>query len=231
MDGKEIVMENVVSGRQYIDKETQITSEFECGNGEHIRRIGPDHFAVDARRDWGTGDPYNMMSWYFCVKVRNRSNRARALKFDVQAINHSGHNEAYVWAKRGDIWDRVPAEVLPTEDDWAFRAMVQVDAKETVYLSNSFWYPPSEMVKWLTDIAEKHSDLCTLGRIGQTAQGRPIPVLTISDSGASGDKKRILVTASPQGSEIGAWACRYVIELLLGDDPFAVEVKKGGWWM
>jgi len=214
-------------GKAYSDEETEITSDFECGNGEHVRRIGEDHFAVDARRDWGTGDPYSMMSWVFCVKIANRSNGARTLKLDVRNINHAGHNEAYVWAKRGDIWDRVPAEVLSTsDDDWAFRATAQIDAGETVYLSNSFWYPPSEMVTWLTDIAEKHPDLCTLGRIGHTAQGRPISVLMISDSAPAEEKERILVAASPQGSEIGAWACRRLIEFLLSDDPFAESVRK-----
>ena len=220
-------MDDAVNERQYVDEAIEITGEFECGNGEHIRRIGEDHFVVDARRDWGTGDPYSMMSWVFCVKVTNRSNGARTLKLDVRNINHSGHDKAYVWAKRGTIWDRVPAEVLPTSDDnWVFRAMVRVDAGETVYLSNNFWYPPSEMTAWLADIAEKHPDLCTLDRIGQTAQGRPISVLTISDSVAAQQKERILVAASPQGSEIGVWACRRLIEVLLGDDAFAERVRK-----
>ncbi|MCK4591320.1 MAG: hypothetical protein KAT86_06160, partial [Candidatus Latescibacteria bacterium] len=217
---------DAVNERRYVDDETEITSEFECGNGEHIRRIGEDHFAVDTRRDWGTGDPYSMMSWVFCVKITNRSNGAGTLKLDVRNIDHSGHNEAYVWAKRGGLWDRVRAEVLPMKDDWVFRVAVQVDARETVCLSNGFWYPPSEMTAWLMDIAEKHSDLCTLGRIGQTAQGRPISVMTISDSGASGEKERILVAASPQGSEVGAWACRRLIEVLVRDDPFAEGVRK-----
>lgn len=219
-------MEKVVSGRRYIDEETEVTSEFECGNGEYIRRIGQDYFAVDARRDWGTGDPYNMMAWYFCVKIRNRSSRAKSLKIDVRVINHPGFEEAYVWAKRGNTWARVPAEVLLTDGDWVFRAMAQLTPGETVYLSNSFWYPPSEMRAWLTDIAERYPQFCTLGRIGQTAQGRPISVLTISDPEAPGEKKRILVTASPQGSEIGAWACRRLIETLLGDNPFAKGVRK-----
>jgi hypothetical protein len=219
--------DDAVNERRYVDDETEITSDFECGNGEHIRRIGEDHFAVNARRDWGTGDPYSMMSWFFCVKVTNRSNGRRTLKLDVRHISHPGHDEAYVWAKRGDIWDRVPAEVLPGSDDnWSFRATVQMDAGETAYLSNGFWHPPSEMTAWLTDTAKKHPNLCTLGRIGQTAQGRPISVLTISDSTPSEEKKRILVAASPQGSEIGAWACRRLIEFLLSDDPFAEAVRK-----
>ncbi|RKY71212.1 MAG: hypothetical protein DRQ24_07855 [Candidatus Latescibacterota bacterium] len=226
MDGKETPMEDVISGRRYIDEETEITSEFECGNGEHIRRIGGDHFTVDARRDWGTGDPYNMMSWYFCVKVRNKSSKTKSLKIDVRVIDHPCFKEAYVWAKRGNAWERVLTEVVPTDGDWVFRTMVQLTSGETVYLSNSFWYPPSEMRVWLGDIAERYPQFCTLDCIGQTAQGRPISVLTISDSGACGEKKRILVAASPQGSEMGAWACRYLIEVLLGDDPFAEEVRK-----
>lgn len=219
-------MDDAVNKRRYVEETIEITSDFECGNGEHIRRMGDDHFAVDTRRDWGSGDPYSMMSWVFCVKVTNRSDGRRALKLDVRNINHSGHDKAYVWARRGNIWDRVTAEVLPMKNDWVFRVTVQVDAGETIYLSNGFWYPPSEMTAWLTEISEWHPNSCALDRIGQTAQGRPISVLTISDSTPAEEKKRILVTASPQGSEIGAWACRRLIEILLGDDPFAEAMRK-----
>lgn len=213
--------------KRCVDESTEITSDFECGNGEHIRKIGEDHFTLNARKDWGSGDPLNMTSWYFCVRIANKSDRARTLKLDVQNINHHGHNQAYVWAKRGDSWDRVPAEVLPDpDDDWAFRAMVKLDAGETIYLSNSFWYPPSEMATWLSEISAKRPDLCKLDYIGQTAQGRPISALTISDSASTENKKRLLVAASPQASEIGAWACHHLIEFLLGDDPFAGDVRK-----
>jgi hypothetical protein len=214
-------------GRWCVAKETEISSDFECGTGDHIRWIGEDHFALDVHRDWGAGDPYSMMSWVFCVKITNRSSAARTLELDVRNSNHSGHDEAYVWAKRGDFWDRAFASVLPgSDDDWGFRATVRMDAGETVYLSNGYWYPPSEMTAWLADIAEKHSDLCTLRKIGQTAQARPISVLTISDPKPSEKKARILIAASPQGSEIGVWACRHLIEFLLGDDPFAESARK-----
>ena len=220
-------MEDAVGGRRYMDEDTEITSEFECGTGDHIRRIGEDHFALDAHRDWGAGDPYSMMSWVFCVKITNRSNGPRTLKLDVQNINHSGHDEAYVWAKRGDIRDRADASVLPgSDEDWSFRATVRMGAGETLYLSNGYWYPPSEMTAWLTDVAEKHSDLCTLRDIGRTAQGRPISALTISDPEPTDKKARILIAASPQGSEIGAWACRRLIAFLLSDDAFAEKVRK-----
>ncbi|RKY71875.1 MAG: hypothetical protein DRP97_01410, partial [Candidatus Latescibacterota bacterium] len=136
-------------------------------------------------------------------------------------------DEAYVWAKRGDTWDRADASVLPgSDDDWSFRATVRMDAGETVYLSNGYWYPPSEMAAWLTEISERHSGLCTLRNIGQTAQARPIPLLTISDPDSSEKKERVLAAASPQGSEIGVWACRHLIAFLLGEDPFAEAVRK-----
>ena len=220
-------MEDAVGGRWYRDEDTEISSDFECGNGEHIHRIGEDHFSLNVHRDWGAGDPYSMMSWVFCMKIVNRSNGARTLKLDVRNINHSGHDEAYVWAKRGDTWERAGAEVLPgSDDDWSFRATVRMDAEETVYLSNGYWYPPSEMAAWLTDVAERYPDLCTLRHIGRTSQARPISVLTIFDPEPSEKKERILIAASPQGSEIGAWACRRLIEFLLGDDPFAEAVRK-----
>ena len=221
-------MDNVINQRQYLDKETEITSDFECGNGDHIRRIGEDHFAVDAHRDWGTGDPLNTQAWFFCVKITNRSSATRTPKLDIRAIKHPGHKEAYVWAKRENTWDRIFAGVLPASDEnWTFSAAVQMDAGEIVYLSNGYWCPPSEMTAWLANIAEKYStNLCILRNIGQTAQGRPISVLTISDSEPAEKKERILVAASPQGSEIGVWACRHLIEFLLSDDPFAEQVRK-----
>ena len=223
----ETMKDDTRNRRRYVAEETEITSDFECGNGEHIRRVSEDHYTVDTRRDCGVGDSYSTMSWVFRVKITNRSNRARTLKLDVRSITHSGHDEAYVWAKRGDTWDRVPAEVLPrANDDWIFRATVRTDAGETLYLSNSYWHTPSEMTAFVTEISEKHAGLCTLSRIGETAQARPISALTISDPESSGKKERILIAASPQGSEIGAWACRHLIEFLLSADPFAEAARR-----
>jgi hypothetical protein len=221
--------------RFFSNNDTEITSDFECGNGEKIRQTGDNHFAFETHRDWGKGDPLNMQNWYFCVRVLNRSGRQRSLHFDVRIPSHKSHSEAYVRAKRGNSWEHLPVEVLSaadgscidcSRDDWVFRITLPLAADETVYLSNGFWFPPSEMTAWLGVTAERHSDICTLDQIGRTNQGRPISVLTIPDSGNTEKKKHILVAASPQGSEIGAWVCRRLIEVLLGKDPFAVNIRK-----
>ncbi len=219
--------------RFFSNSDTEITSDFECGNGENIRQTGDNHFSFETHRDWGKDDPLNMQNWYFCVKVSNRSDRRRTLYFDVRITDHKSHSEAYIRAKRGNSWERLPAEVLSaadgsgfdySRDDWVFRITLPLAADEIVYLSNGFWFPPSDMTAWLYKTAERRPDICALDEIGRTNQGRPISVLTISES--SNAEKNMLVAASPQGSEIGAWACRRLIEVLLGKDPFALNIRK-----
>lgn len=224
-------MEKTGDGREYQDEETAISSNFECGNGEDITRVAQDHFSLRTRGehvDWGTQNRgIQYIQSYFCVRIRNRLGIPTPLKLDIHGEFALFHN---AWARRGNKWNSLPTQMLSTSNDkqtaYVVRVFVDMDAHQTVYVSNSFWYPPSDMAKWLEAVAEDKSALCTLDRIGESAQGRPINVLTISDHNKTSGKNRVAVAASPQASEMGAWACRGLIDYLLSDDQFAGDVRK-----
>ncbi|RLI36061.1 hypothetical protein DRO55_04260 [Candidatus Bathyarchaeota archaeon] len=211
---------------KYSGKDVEITSDFECGNGEDIKYIGFNHFSMRARKDWGSGDFYNTMSWYFCIRIKNKLGVNRLLRLDVHGIDKLDGDEAYVWMKKRDKWSRVPNEVSSAScGEWNLTLSIDLKPYQTVYVSNSFWYPPSKMTKWLNRISNEKADLCKLSSIGKTAQGRPINVLTIFNR-SNVYIGRIVVAASPQPSEFGAWACHGLIEYLLSDDSFARYVRR-----
>ena len=204
----------------------EVTSDFECGNGRNIRLAGEDHFAVEAAADQGAGHKYATQGWYFCVRAGNRSPARRMITVDCIVTDYPKLDEAYVYARRGESWQRAAAEILPGPDQRAIiRATADLAAGETVYLSNSYWYPPSQMRNDLAAAAERGGETCRVSSLGRTARGREIPVLTMAP--ACGQAARSMVVAgTPQSAEMGPWACRAVIEFLLdSDDPAARRVR------
>jgi len=80
------------------------------------------------------------------------------------------------------------------------------------------YYLYDEMMSWLNELARMYQEVCTVSSIGQTPEGREIPLVTITDlaTGAPGDKPAYWIDANTHASEVtGSAAALYTIHHVL----------------
>jgi len=213
--------------RLALDENITVTSALECGNGKNLNCVGPAHFTVELISD-EVPISEAMPECYVCVRVTNESPQPREVKIDIivprSLIDNNWtymvNNPYYV--RRGDVWETLPQESCIIGMN-IYRVIVQLDANETVLVSNAQPYPYSTMSARLQDWATEYSDRAHLHSIGKTAQGRDIWMLSL---GLADDKPHILMHGTPQPNEVGAVAAEGVIEFLLGDSTEAVQLLK-----
>ena len=211
-----------------------LTTEFICGAGRDWRRLREYHYSLIIPPDpkclslFAAGYDY-----YFCVKLTNDSNEARRITIEARRPGRGDTQPAWqptrvpLFVSEDFHHWYVLDEVRSTAGHEEFYAKVPLLPRQSVYVSNSLPYPSAWMKSWLEQTAERRNDLVTLQSLGQTVQGRDIPLLTITDPSVDdAAKDRVLVTSGFHPAEPDWLASITIIETLLGDDAWAAQLRQ-----
>jgi hypothetical protein len=205
----------------YRDTHIHITSDFEGGNGENIQKVGMNEYAVDARIDHGNTDAYfDHVSHQFALKIRSIEVDDLEIVLRLRNVTHDKPLLKHVWCLRDGTWNKIPPKDLINEPDSVEIIITVPVSKKGVVVSNRFWWPYSEQVKWMRKVVSEYPLQSELINIGRTAMGTEIIGLKLSTPKEKAERRRrICVQGSLQGgSEIGDSACRAVVEFLLETD-------------
>jgi hypothetical protein len=206
------------------------STDFICGAGVNGQRQGVDYYSliIPSDPDCRSLPGYD---YYFCAKLTNGSNDIKEMILEARRPERGGTQP---------IWQltRVPLfisedfhrwyvldEVQATANHEEFRADIPLLRGQSVYVTNSLPYPSAWMKNWLQNVAQS-SEFAISHSLGQTVQGRDIPLLTITDpSVETTDKDRVLVTSGFHPAEPDWLATVTIIESLLGDEKWAAQLK------
>jgi len=204
----------------------RISTDFECGNGKNIRKIGDAHFALETEGDQAPG--YN---YYFCLKLTGESKKEN-VRLDIYADQSLGKKDfgedlaSVLWLKReGRPWMRFID--FTVQNNNCYRMSLSIDSNETMYLSNMLPFPYSELSLWIKTLAKKEKEFAQLHTQGKSSEGRDICRLRISNPLSSEkEKKKILIVSGEHGIETpGLWAVRGIIEYLLTSISYAGHIR------
>lgn len=202
----------------------RVTTDFETGLGEDAR-VEQDHLYVIAR-------------FHFNIRITNpaeeRVDTVVHAKYPRGAFLRTVHLAGRIfYHKAGDDWlqwYQVPVENVTWQhprrkgDPGWLLVRLSIGPKESVHVSTFPTWPHHAFLRWLKSV-QKHPRV-TVSRMGKTAGGRDIHVLSITDpSAAAVGKERALILGGVHGNEYtGQFAARGMVEWLLSDDPFARQL-------
>ena len=213
-------------------EEIELATDFECGNGSHLRQVGSLHYALDGEAETGTDHPFGGKCSRFCFAVRNKHPVETEVTVDVCRYTHDLPQTKHISVWNTTDWWNLPVTaitLLPDEETVRIRLRLPPSDEErgTLFVCNFHWYPFTQMVKWMKEMVCAHPNRAQLKSIGKTALGFDIFVLTITEGETAREaKEAIIVSASPQCSEAGNLACQRVIEYLLSDESETARLRR-----
>ena len=197
----------------------QLTTDFECGGGKRLTALGDGHWRLEAS---GDGSGYDK---YFCVKVTSEPAEAPAeLLLEIHpdadlgedgANFRASHFPSHIWCCGGD-WSgwrplRNTWEDAVTFHDRVIDLRIPVQPGTQLYVATN---PPcrySDLLGWIERLRERHGARLQADSIGQSAEGRDIPVLRLP--GPRPGLPKLVVLAGQHPSEhCGSWACEGIVE-------------------
>ena len=215
-------------GCVYEDKQVLIATDFECGNGTSIGRAGPDTFAMELEPEPGE-HRFSGQSYYFCFGVRNKLPEPRTIRLNLRnhGLSQWYEQTQHVVTRRGNDWGHLPREAIrgfPEEERLELELSLPGGdgPSPVIFYSNFHWYPYTELMAW-TDGMTSRDTRVRRSVIGKSFEGRELVCLEIGPEDA--ETPRSVLAQTPQPSEMGQWACRAVIEWLLGDAPGTAEIR------
>ena len=219
----------------YEDDNVLIATDFECGNGHHIRRLGPGEYALDVEKEPGD-HAYSGWGYYFCFGIRNRRREPTRVRVRVTAPpgppgtnpDHFAAQTKHAVLRRGGEFQQLdPGAVEGLSEENAAALTLDLPAGDTddpvLFVSNFHWHPISELDAWLDTL--KGRDDVRVSAFAESVAGRPIHRVDIGPDDDTAP--RILLAQTPQPSEmVGTWACRAVAEFLLSNSDEAREIRR-----
>ena len=213
--------------RVYGDDSILIASDFEGSNGDNLRRLDEDYYAVRLEPEPGQ-HIYSGKAYYFCVGIRNQRTEPRAVRVRIETDGWDGkwaEQTKHVVLRRGERWIQLnPADIHPVEGmmdaiDIELSLPGVDEPDNTIFASNFHWWPYSEMVQYLQTLTDMR-----VHEIGRSFQNRPLYAVEI---GSEDDGAPCMIHAqTPQPSEMGSLACRAMIDFLCSDAPDAVAIRE-----
>lgn len=205
------------------DRESGIVIDdaFPCSSAGGMRRVEDGRFEIDYKPEaipgWfqdllnelfdGAGVPKEYMA-HVRVANRGRVPRRPTLRF---LLSPRGRNYMFPpwWLHRGDAWAWVPAEDI----DMRFEAgyvdvTVLLGPGETVRVASAPYETPEAVCERARQLADR-SGLFQYREIGQSAQGRPIPLLETAPR-----PLKLMVDATMQSCEPVSWGVMHVAHWL-----------------
>ncbi|MBT7303438.1 MAG: hypothetical protein HN849_28165 [Victivallales bacterium] len=216
----------------YEDDEVLIATDFECGNGHRIRKLGSLEYTIEAEPEPGKHQ-YGGWGYTFCFGVRNKQETGRQIRIRVATPPPEGKTAHDIFARQtGHVVLRrasafshlAPANIEPMPEGNAVRLTLDLPAcgnhDHVLFVSNFHWHPISELDSWLAPLQD--NPLVEVSAHASSVAGRPLWRLDIGPA----DAPQIVMAQTPQPSEmLGTWACRAVVDFLISDDPEAKRIR------
>jgi hypothetical protein len=209
----------------------QIVSNFEGGALGKVERVSGTHFRCGVKGESDQDGRNRQANWYYF-----RVDGARGQAVTIDLINLPG--EYNYRPNRG----AVTGDTLPwySEDNQHWQPVVASEYQSAAPLlrirltprANKIWiaHVPPYTNQHLQRLLRKFKTHPALRQqvIGRTAQGREIPLLTITDERAPAAQKKVLWLMFRQHSwEAGSsWAGEGAVRFLLSSDPVAAEIRR-----
>ncbi len=205
-----------------------ISTDFDCGAGLDLTRLSPDHYAMVIPSDPPSIEAANKYDYYFCVALKNNASQFRTVTLDAMRASYTTREAKWhpsrvpVFASEDLRTWYVLDGVEASQEHEEYRSTLPLDVGETVYLCNSLPLFPTLAEDWLRGTETENKDRASLKQIGNSAQGRDILLVTITDPSAEhSTKDRVLITSGFHPAEPDWLATTTIIELLLSDDEWA----------
>jgi len=187
----------------------KLSTNFECGAGV-VRAVGDGGFLLET-----VADRYGY-DRYFCVRIDNsKSETATPLRLTVMPGTGSGvfmtHFPSHLWYCRKDATRWMPVRNT-WEDAVTFHGdrieiELEIEAGGVMTLATNVPIAYSELMLWMAKIAVK----ARCGAVGQSFEGREIPVVRLGTEG----KPRLLVVGGMHSSEhCGVFASMGIVDWL-----------------
>ena len=215
--------------RVYEDDQVLIATDFEGGNGAHIRRLGSGEYAVTLEPEPGE-HRFSGRSYYYCVGVRSKRPAASTVRLRLEGHAHGtesfGRDVRHAVLRRGGTWSHLDPSAIRSLGDDALTLDLPLPAADepdpVLFVSDFHWWPYSEVAAYVRSL--NGVDGVAVREIGRSALGRPLYAVEIGPPGAP----CMVHAATPQASEMGHLACRAMIDYVTSPDPEAAAIRDDG---
>lgn len=206
-----------------------LSSEFETGNGIDFTKYDEDIYGFTPIRD--PGELYSGQAYYFKFSIKNRLRRAEDIK-NVTVTAIADYDEIWKgWSSCLNIklWKYSNNGQISHLDDRRVKATpksiginLSLRPQEKVVISNMLTFTYTELESIINDIHFAYPSFTKVTKIGESAAGNGIYSVKIKPDElhwASTEKEKILVSGTPQSSEIGDFAAVTCLRRFLDAGP------------
>ena len=211
-----------------------VTSDFECGNGKDICKIGPRRYRITEDGDKVT------YCYYFLIEVEAETEDEAGEvtleiigdpdlvdpeKGDVGTQGLMGHSPFAVWVSRWQEWRAIDQRMIDYQND---RVVIRVDAyqERVVRVTNVIPAYYTETVEFLKACAARVPEHAEFIEVGETAEGRGMPGVRVTDGLKAGDRPRFLIFSGQHPIEFpGVWGTRGIADFLTTSIAEAEELR------
>ncbi len=157
----------------------------------------------------------DVKQWFsFRVHGSGAGGETRDLAIDIGGASFAGSWDRYqaMMSTDGETWRRAPT-TLDGEDTLIIRHQARATTTHYAYFTP---YPAARLAQRLLDYAS--CDWMSVGPIGQTVQGTPLPIVRVGDDDR--DATIWILACQHPGETPAAWAAEgFLARLMDGDDP------------
>ena len=215
------------SGKNYVyeDEDVLIATDFECANGENFRPDG-EGYAIDLEPEPGD-HRYGGRANYYCFAIKNKHPEPRAVSVSLRGnMEGAFTGQAHAVLRRGNTWFHLdPKAVHPHPDTEVLQLDLPLpganEPDPVLFVSDFHWHPYTELKPYLDTLAD-HPDI-RISTLAHSTEGRPIYSVEIGSQAP--DAPHIVMSQTPQPSEMGTWASRAVIDDLISDDDEIARIR------
>ena len=209
-----------------------IATDFEGGNIGNVEQISASHFRCEVTGEVDQDKRNRQPSWFY---FRLDEVQGRELVIDL-----TGFVGEYNYRPDNGEWARGMRPVYSYDNrTWRHFDSSEWDSKTgTVRIrikptANRLWiarlapYTNQHLKQLIADLRKQPDFRETT--VGKTVEGRPMPLLTITNSGVVNSKKKVVWLMARQHSwETGtSWVAEGALRFLLSNDPQAVRIRDG----
>jgi len=196
-----------------------LDSDFPCAAADEIRRLEDGLYEIGHFRenvvDWfqalldeGLGVP---KEYACCARVSNTGSADKTVTCRFLLPPGKGRNYLAPpwWVRGAEGWEIIGASSTRVGPDREYvETTIDVPAGQSVLIGSAPFLDPETVCRWTKGFAEQ-SEIWRYDEIGETAQGRPLPVLE-----SPARPVKIVLTATAQTAEPVAWGILHVAEWL-----------------
>ena len=213
----------------------KLVTDFECGNGKDIRKVGERHFSVT---EVGDRETY---CYYFCFDlVAERPEDAGDVTVDVlgdpalkvPTVPNTGtrglmeHTPCTIWVARWDEFHPLPGSRVEYLDD-RIRMKLKLPADGTLRVTNVIPAYYTETVVFLKGCAARMPKDAEYIEIGKSNEGRPIPGIRITEGLKGRGRTRFVAFSGEHPIEFpGVFGTRGIADFLTSPLAEAAAIRK-----